>query len=65
MLTMEIIEVFLNTFALDYSSKPETIMRQLRITANKRKISTKGGETYIYEKHARTRERKLKQYGSV
>ena len=29
---MEIIEVFLNTFALDYSSKLETIMRQLCTT---------------------------------
>ena len=35
MLMMEIIEVFLNTFALDYSSKPETIMRQLRIARNR------------------------------
>ena len=35
---MGVMEVSLNTFALDCSSKPETIMRQLRTTADKREI---------------------------
>jgi len=35
---MQIIELFLNTFALNCSSKPETIIMQFRTTADKREI---------------------------
>lgn len=35
------------------------------ITMDKREIFNRGGGVYIYEKYARTKERKLKQYGSA